>query len=192
MGDPRKKRKKYKTPTHPWQAQRIKEEHDLKREYGLANKKEIWKMAANLRNWQERARTVVGLTGKEKEVEEKILLQKLQKLGVLDAKATIDDVLALTVRDVLERRLQTKIYKMGLANTSKQARQFIIHNKVLVNDTLVNAPSYFVQKNDRLSLLPGFKPQIVERIKAPKPALSVSAAVAEELREGGVEVGEKE
>ena len=39
-----------------------------------------------------------------------------------------------SLRDILERRLQTVVYKMGLANSVKQARQFILHRKVVVNE----------------------------------------------------------
>ena len=43
MGQPRKSRKKYNTPPHPWNAERIKNENKLMTKYGLKNKKEIWK-----------------------------------------------------------------------------------------------------------------------------------------------------
>ena len=149
-------------------------------------------MAAYLRNWRQRARTIVGLTGAEKENEEKILLAKLQKIGVLESKATTDDALALTIRDVMERRLQTKVYKMGLANTMKQARQFITHGKVLVSNNLIDAPGYLVQRGDRISLLPGFKPQILERIKKPTDPILKAAEEEEALVAGGAVVGKKE
>jgi small subunit ribosomal protein S4 len=34
MGDPRKRKKKYETPTHPWQKDRIDDEKELRRKYG--------------------------------------------------------------------------------------------------------------------------------------------------------------
>ena len=43
MGQPRKSRKKYNTPPHPWNAERIKNENKLMTKYGLKNKKEIGK-----------------------------------------------------------------------------------------------------------------------------------------------------
>ncbi len=39
MGQPRKSRKKYNTPPHPWNAERIKNENKLMTKYGLKNKK---------------------------------------------------------------------------------------------------------------------------------------------------------
>ena len=44
MGDPRRLKKRYSAPSHPWQKERIEEEIVLTREYGLRNKKEIWKL----------------------------------------------------------------------------------------------------------------------------------------------------
>jgi len=41
MGDPKKTRKKYKTPIHPWQGARIEEERVLKRKYGLRSLEEL-------------------------------------------------------------------------------------------------------------------------------------------------------
>ena len=41
MGDPRKLRKKYYPPSHPWQKIRIDEEKILMKDYGFKNKKEF-------------------------------------------------------------------------------------------------------------------------------------------------------
>ena len=38
----RRQKKQYASPRHPWQAERIKEEMDLVKRYGLKNKKEVW------------------------------------------------------------------------------------------------------------------------------------------------------
>lgn len=42
MGDPRKPRKKWSPPGHPWVKERLIEEMKLMGEYGLRNKREIW------------------------------------------------------------------------------------------------------------------------------------------------------
>ncbi|PIN72350.1 30S ribosomal protein S4, partial [Candidatus Woesearchaeota archaeon CG10_big_fil_rev_8_21_14_0_10_47_5] len=41
MGDPRKIKKKYSTPIHPWQRARIEEEGVIIKDHGLKNKKEV-------------------------------------------------------------------------------------------------------------------------------------------------------
>ena len=50
MGHPKKPKKQYSKPGHPWEAERIKEEASLRREYGMTNKKEIWRATSKLRN----------------------------------------------------------------------------------------------------------------------------------------------
>jgi len=160
MGDPKKPKKQYKKPGHPWEAARIKEELQLKKEYGLANKKEIWKASSKLRNWRTQARQIVSLQEDLRNESEKALVSKLHKLGMLAKDAKIDDILALDLRTVLDRRLQSQVYALGLVNSSKQARQFIIHSKITVNDKVIAAPSYLVNSNDKVRLIEGFAPII--------------------------------
>jgi len=49
---------------------------------------------------------------------------------------------------LLERRLDNVIYRMGVGVSRTQARQIVRHNFVYVNDTRVNIPSYLVDKDD--------------------------------------------
>lgn len=163
----RRIRKKYQSPKHLWQGERIKEEIQLAKEYGLANKKEIWKLMSLLRNWRAQARKITGmLEGREES--EKMLINKLQKLGVLGDKADLDDVLDLDLRSVAEKRLQTIVFKQGLASSPRQARQFIVHGKITINNGCVTSPSYWVKSRDRISFIEGFNPQIKQRKKAEK------------------------
>jgi len=64
----------------------------------------------------------------------------------------LDDILALTVRDFLERRLQTIVLKRGLARTATQARQLIVHGFISVNGRRVNIPSYLVTSSEEPSV----------------------------------------
>jgi len=165
-----RRKKAFSKPRKPWQAARIKEENELLKEYGLKNKTEIWRANQILSNWRELAKRITGLTGEKKEQEAKILLTKLQKYGIVSADADIDDVLALQLRDILEKRLQTVVYKKGMTLTAKQARQFIVHNKVTVNKEKVSSPSYFVKTADEIAFIPGFTPKLVqEKAPAVKP-----------------------
>ena len=52
--------------------------------------------------------------------------------------------MGLNKKDYLKRRLQTIVFKKGLASTIKAARQLIVHKKVLVDNKVVNVPSYIV------------------------------------------------
>lgn len=152
MGDPKFSRKKYERPSHPWDGERIKKENETLKTYGLKNKKEIWRVQSLLRNIRGQARDLNSrLRSKDilAEKESKALIGKLYKWGLLEStSATMDDVLSLSLEDLLKRRLQTIVFSKGLANSQKQARQFITHMHITVNDRIINIPSYIVKKEE--------------------------------------------
>ncbi len=148
MGDPRKQRKKYQTPSHPWQGERIKEEKIMLMTYGLKNKKELWKMGSRISKFKQQAKNLIGMHGEQAEIEKKQFLDKLAKLKLIVAGAHLDHVLELTTKDILERRLQTIVYRKGLAKSAKQARQFIVHGHIFINDKKVNIPSYLINAEE--------------------------------------------
>ena len=133
MGDPRRFRNKYERPKKLWDAQRIEEDGTLKSEYALKNMRELFVMNQELKKYRREARRMMSLTDDERKKSEAKVLAKLNKFGILDKTATLDDVLSLSVRDILERRLQTRVYKKGLAKTMKQSRQFITHGMITVS-----------------------------------------------------------
>lgn len=53
---------------------------------------------------------------------------------------------------ILESRLDNVIFRMGLADTRRQARQIVTHGHVLVNGKRVNIPSYLVKTGQVVSL----------------------------------------
>lgn len=148
MGDPKKQRKKYSKPIHPWQKTRIDEEKKLTEEYGFKNKKEIWKMNSILNKYKHQAKRLIALSPKQAEIEKKQLIQKLFSLGITGENAKIDDILSLSLKDLIERRLQTRIFRMNLARSIKQARQFITHNHIMIGDNIITSPSYLVKKTE--------------------------------------------
>jgi len=148
MGDPKKLRKKYQTPSHPWRRDVLKEELRLIGEYGLRNKKELWRAASNLRRYRVMARATMGLTENRRREAENSLVGKLHRMGLLRSGSTCDDVLQLTARDFLERRLQTVVFRQGRAKSMYQARQLIGHGRVLVRGAKVTAPGYHVMRGE--------------------------------------------
>lgn len=144
MGDPRKQRRKYSGPQHPWRRSRIEEEKVLSEEYGLRNKKDLWKMSSKLGHFKKQAKALIARKGVQAELEKKLFLEKLQRMSLISGDATVDDVLSLSVKDLLERRLQTLLYRKGLAHSSLQARQFIVHGHVFIGNQKMNIPSYLV------------------------------------------------
>ena len=53
---------------------------------------------------------------------------------------------------LLERRLDNVVYRLGVAPSRKAARQLVSHGHVLVNGKKVNIPSYLVDMGDTITL----------------------------------------
>ena len=144
MGSPKKQRKKFSKPSHPWQGERILAEKDLMKEYGLNRKYEIWKMNSVLKNFTRQAKNLITIRNKQVEKERSQLLTKLHSLGLISKDAKIEDVLSLSLKDIMERRLQTLVFRKNIATTARQARQFIVHEHISLGDKTVSSPSYIV------------------------------------------------
>lgn len=147
MGDPRKQRRKYDRPQHLWKAERILEEHELCKKYGLKNMKEVWKAKSKIKRIREQARKLLGLSDEKTDKEVKALIAKLARLGIIEA-TSVEDVLGLKVENLLDRRLQTMVHRKNLCSTINQARQFVVHKHVLVGDHIVGVPGYIVPKDE--------------------------------------------
>ena len=141
----KRQRKKYETPVKKFDKKRIEAERELLKKYGLKTKKELWRAEANLRKYRRFARELAAKKDKEKE---KILVQKLIKMGILPEGATLDDVLGITLENFLGRRLQTILLQKGLVNTPKQARQLIVHGHIKIGERKITYPSYLVEKEE--------------------------------------------
>ncbi|HDH91688.1 MAG TPA: 30S ribosomal protein S4 [Candidatus Aenigmarchaeota archaeon] len=141
----RRSRKTYKRPRKPFDKQRIEAEKELMKKYGLRRKREIWKAEAILRKYRRLARR---LAAERNEAMERQLIEKLKRMGIMENGNSLDDVLSLTVEDILKRRLQTVVYQKGLARTPKHARQLIVHGHVFIEGRRVTFPSYLVPKEE--------------------------------------------
>lgn len=134
----RRQHKTYSRPKKPFDKVRIDEEAKIKEEFGLKNKKEIWKADAKVKLMREKAKKLISADESEKNA----FFERLKKIGL--KVNSIGDVLSLDKKDYLNRRLQTVLVQKKLATTPKSARQLITHKKVLINGNSINAPSYVV------------------------------------------------
>ena len=152
MGDIKKNRKKYRKPKHPWQKERIEEEKIILKEYGLKNKKEIWRLTSLIARFKNRAKILIALKTKQSDKEKIELLTRLVSLGLLEKNSQIEEVLSLKLEDIFERRLQTILLRKNLAKTINQSRQFITHGHVTIGEKKITAPSYLVLKKEETNV----------------------------------------
>ena len=151
MGEPKFSRPKFDTPSHPWKAARIEEEHAIKAQHGLKNMREIWKAKSQLRRHRRQAMRLIGMVDTseghgKREMED--LLHSLNNKGLIQSDATLDDILSLATEDILNRRLQAQVYYKGLATTMKQARQLVTHGLICIGNQKVTIPSYPVSRDE--------------------------------------------
>ncbi|EIM21109.1 40S ribosomal protein S9 [Wallemia mellicola] len=140
--------KTYKVPRRPFESARLDAELKLAGEYGLRNKREIWRIAFTLSKIRRAARELLKLDEKDPKrlFEGNALIRRLVRIGVLDeSRMRLDYVLALKIEDFLERRLQTVVFKAGLAKSIHHARVLIVQRHVSVANQIVNVPSFTVR-----------------------------------------------
>ncbi len=152
MGDPKKARKKYSTPRHPWEKNRLEEEKVLMRDYGFKNKKELWRVSSLLKSYYTRAKQYITRVTPQSQKEQKQLIDKLRSLGLLKGDATVDKILDIQLTDLMERRLQTIVFKKKMAHSISQARQFITHCHISVDGKKITSPSYIVSLEEESQL----------------------------------------
>lgn len=152
MGDPKRQRKSYETPRHPWRKDQLEVELHLVGDYGLRNKRELWRYKTMLSKVRGIARSLLGQSEAERANTEREYLSKLSRIGVLSESATIDEVLDLDIRNLLERRLQTMVFRRGLSKTVYQARQLVSHGHIAVGEKIVSVPGYMVARDEEQKL----------------------------------------
>ena len=154
MGDPKFSRSKTQTPTHPWRQSRIDEEHALKEKYGLkktGGMREIWRERTSLRRYRNQAMKLIGRVdtseghfAKEKEQ----LITSLTRKGLLPEGASVGDVLQIDIDQMLSRRLQSVVYRRGLAPTMRSSRQLIMHGHISIGEQKMTVPGYHILKEE--------------------------------------------
>lgn len=152
MGDPKKPHKKYSTPESPFDQERLNEELRLIGTYGLNNKRELWRHRTMQRNFLRVAREMLSIDPEKRIEKEKEIKNKLYSLGLIQRDIAVEEILSLRIEDLLERRLQTFVYRNRLASSPFQARQLIVHGHIAVGDRKVYSPSYIVSREDEKTI----------------------------------------
>ncbi|MEK7542206.1 MAG: 30S ribosomal protein S4 [Patescibacteria group bacterium] len=109
-----------------------------------------------------RKRRTSPLSEYGRQLKEKQELKAQYNLRERQMKRCIQDVLKKAVKgnaeeqllQQLERRLDNVVFRTGLAETRKQARQLISHGHIQVNGKKVRVASYRVKKGDKIRVRP--------------------------------------
>lgn len=182
MGSPKRNRKKYEKPKDRWNLERIKSDQSLISEYGLKSSKELWKVQTEISRIRRNVREQLAGGTQYQNIKEK-LIARLTRYGIANPNTTLDDLLDLNERVMLDRRLQTIVFKKGLARSIRQARQLTVHGFIAINGKRVNRPGYLVDVEDEKHL-GYYKP-----IDVTPPAKQTTPSTAEETT---TEQGNKE
>jgi small subunit ribosomal protein S9e len=137
-------------PKRPFESERLDQELQLIGRYGLRNKREIWRIGYTLSKIRRAARELLILDAHDPRrlFEGNALIRRLIRIGILDeSKAKLDYCLGLKIEDFLERRLQTRVYKRGLARSIHHSRVLIKQRHIRVGKQIVDVPSFVVRVN---------------------------------------------
>ncbi len=189
MGDPRRQKKKYVTPKRPFDTERFEQELQLIGSYGLRNKRELWRHKTELSRYRRTARNLLAIPESERRLMESELVNKLSRIGVLKGERLLDHVLDLTLEDVLERRLQTVVFRNGLACSMYHARQLVTHGHIALGDQRVNTPSRLLTVSEEDTL--GYSPKSALRDES-HPARVAASDVARRVAAGPEDFGDIE
>ncbi|MEE9509079.1 MAG: 30S ribosomal protein S4 [Candidatus Bathyarchaeia archaeon] len=152
MGDPKKQRKKYESPRFPWSITELTSELKLVGEYGLRNKRELRRHRYTVSKYRTLARKLLAMPDEERSKLENQLLNKLQSINLITENAGLEAVLDLSVAGILERRIQTLVFRNGLARTPQQARQQVVHGHISIGNRKITSPSYIVSRDEELDV----------------------------------------
>ncbi len=170
-----------------WNAQRIEKEHGLKEKYGLKNLRELWKTTTEVSRIRRNARDI--LSNRVGENVGSDMIARLERYSIVGSGAKIDDLLGVTPESILNRRLQSVVFRLGLAKTHKQARQLITHGFISINGRKVKSPGYMV-KSDEEQRISYYKPINLNPAQ-PEPTAKVKEEAARPEEKPDAEIKEQ-
>jgi len=114
---------------------------------------------------QKRKRRTNPISEYGKELKEKQKLKNWYNLSERQFRNYVKDILkkmgggreedaGTRLVQMLERRLDNVVFKLGFADSRVQARQLISHRHILVNDKVVSVPGFSLKKEDRIQIRP--------------------------------------
>jgi len=181
MGDPKRLRKKYQKPSHPWQMARLEAEKPLFKDFGLKNKTELWKMNSMAKSIAIQAKKLIAKRNDAQAVKEKEnLLARLIRYSLIQPGSPIESALGLSSKDMLERRLQTQVLRKSLAKTIEQSRQMITHKHIMVNKKVITSPAYIVSAEEEMQIEYAENSPFANDVHPERPEVKVMPQVSAE------------
>ena len=123
--------------------------------YGLKNKREVLRVQYVLARIRKAARDLLTLDENDKRrvFEGNALIERMVRIGVLnEEQKKLDYVLGLTLKQFLDRRLQTIVFNKKYGNSIHHARCLIFEKKIHLGigakKQVINIPSFIVRKNN--------------------------------------------
>merc|ERR1712060_767293 len=135
----------FRKPKRPFEKERLDGEMKIVGEYGLKNKREVWRVNYALAKIRSAARTLLTLDEKSEKrmFQGDALLRRMVRMGLLlESEKKLDYVLGLTNAKIMERRLQTKVFKLGLAKSVHHARCLFRQRNIRVGKQICDIPSF--------------------------------------------------
>jgi len=128
-------------------------------QYGLKNKREVWRVQYILARIRKAARDLLTLDESDPRriFEGEALISKMLRIGVLNRdQQKLDYVLGLTTKQFLDRRLQTIVFQSNNAKSIHQARCLIFQKKIAIHKgnrrQIINIPSFIVRKENESNI----------------------------------------
>ena len=140
--------KTFRKPKRPFEKERLDAEMKMVGEYGLKNKREVLRVNYALAKIRTAARTLLTLDDKDEQrmFQGEALLRRMVRLGLLlESEKKLDYILGLSTAKIMERRLQTKVFKLGLAKSIHHARCLIRQRHIRVGKQICDIPSFLVR-----------------------------------------------
>lgn len=153
MGDPRKSKKTFHRPRRIWTTDQLNSELYIVGSYGLRNKRELWRAQTEVARLRNQSRALLAIPAEVRHEKEAQLLNFLNRQGLVNESASLDDVLNLKIEDLLDRRLQTIVMKKNGSKSPHLARQMVVHRHVSIGDRFVNIPGYLVKRDEEEQIL---------------------------------------
>lgn len=146
-------------PRRPYDRQRLINDMKYLGEYGLKCKREVRIMEKVCDKIKKRARDLLIHTDEDYQiVQGRSLLNRLEKQGItgeFDSTSRgsiitgLEKILDITIVDFLNRRLQTRVFSMGLAKSIHHARVLIQQKHIAIKGFVVDKPGFLVtSEND--------------------------------------------